>query len=110
MATGPEIIKEYLVQLGFSVDNTTQAKIKRTLQELEGQLNTLSHNKAFSILAKGATAYVTAITAVATASAGLLSKASQADMQWEKMALRMHMTKEATYAFASAQKDRKSVV
>jgi hypothetical protein len=101
---GAEVLREYLVKLGFSIDNTAQAKIKETLTVLEKQLDSLSKSKAFSVLTHGALAYVGAISAVVTASAGLMQHVAEADMHYQKLALSMHMSTQNAKEMTIAQK------
>lgn len=101
---GAEVLREYLVKLGFSIDNTAQAKIKETLTVLEKQLDSLSKGKAFAVLTHGALGFVGAISAVVTASAGLMQHVAEADMHYQKLALSMHMSTQNAKELSIAQK------
>lgn len=103
MATGAEILKEYLVKLGFEVDNTAQSKIRQSIKELESQLTQLSKNKTTAALIKGMAGYATAIAAVVTATVGLMHKVAETDLEYEKLALNMNMTKDAAKQLTIAQ-------
>lgn len=100
-----DILKEYLVRLGFQVDTTAQAKIKQALREIENQLDRLSMNKSVKVLTHGMLAYAGAIGTVVVATGAMMSKVASADMEYQKLALRMHMTKDAAKAVTIAQKE-----
>lgn len=99
-----DVIKDYLVKLGFEVDSPAYLKMKSMLKTVEDNLSTLSKNQAFLTLAKGASIYVTAVAAAVTATAGLLQKVSQADLSYEKLALQMRVTKDVAREMDIAQK------
>ncbi len=90
-----DVLKEYLVKVGFDVDNTTQRKVNDALKDINTSLNTLSRNKSFKILAGTATSFASVLTTVVTSTAMLMKKTADADMEYQKIALRMHMTTQA---------------
>lgn len=87
-----EIFKEYLVKIGYDVDNVSQQKIQNALRQVELTLTSLGKSPAFKILASTATMYASVLTTVITATAGMMKKTADADMEYQKMAMRMHMT------------------
>lgn len=103
MDAGSDILKEYLVKLGFVIDGPTQGKVQKALQTLESQLDTLAKNKATQVLIKGMAAYAGAIATVVVATGGLVNKVAEADLEYEKLALKMHMTKDAAKQLTIAQ-------
>ena len=90
-----DVLKEYLVKVGFDVDNTTQRKVNDALKDINTSLNTLSQNKSFKILTGTATAFASVLTTVITSTVMLMNKTADADMEYQKIALRMHMTTQA---------------
>jgi hypothetical protein len=99
-----DILKEYLVKLGFSVDSSAQMKIRQALGEIEKQLDKLASNKSAKVLTHGMLAYAGAIGTVIAATGAMAAKVANADMEYQKLALRMHMTKDAAKAVTIAQK------
>lgn len=97
-----EVIKDYLVRLGFETQAPVQ--VQKALREIEASLDKLAKNKSTVIWAKGMAVYAGAIATVIASTAGLLKKVAQTDMQYEKLALRMHMTKESAKQLTIAQK------
>lgn len=104
MANPADIIKEYLVRLGFTLDSPAQAKIKQALGDLEKSLTNFSKNKGMAVLARGVTVYAGALASVAVATTGLMKKVADADLEYSKIAMRMHMTKDAAKQLTMAQK------
>jgi hypothetical protein len=99
-----DVMKEYLVKLGFSVDSPAYSNLQRTIKEIEANLNKLSRSEAFAVLTKGASMYVSAVAAASAATAGLLEKVAEADLGYEKLALSMRTTKQTAMELDIAQK------
>lgn len=99
-----DVIKEYLVRLGFDVDNPTQARVRQALKELENSISALSKNQATNILIKGMLGYVGAVAAAVTATTALMNKVAETDLEYQKIALRMHMTTDTAKQLTIAQK------
>lgn len=99
-----DVLKEYLVKLGFSIDTSAQAKIRQAIVEIEKQLDKLATNKSAKVLTHGMLAYAGAIGTVLAATGAMMAKVADADMGYQKLALRMHMTKDAAKAVTIAQK------
>jgi hypothetical protein len=94
MPSQADVIKEYLVSLGFQVDNDALNKFKDSLENLSKMLQekASSMSKAYII---AATEIVSALLTVTTATALLLDKIAQADLGYQKYALRMYMARDA---------------
>lgn len=103
MSATADILKAYLVKLGFEVDNSASQKIQKALKDIEQQLTGLQKNKAAITLTKGMFGFVGAVAAATAATVGLMNKVAQSDMEYQKIALRMHMTKDAAKALTIAQ-------
>ena len=90
MANGLDVIKSYLISLGFSLDD---ASYRQTMQSLDRFTNTVQdHTKGI------AKAYVTAggiivstLTTITSATATMVDKTAQADLTYQKFALHMFM-------------------
>lgn len=87
-------IKEYLVGLGFSVDQPTYRKFKQTLDDASREVESHTADWAKSYV-RAAVTITTALTGITVATAGLLEKISQADLEYKKFALRMYMGADA---------------
>ena len=59
-----DVLQEYLVKLGFSIDTSAQAKIRQAIVEIEKQLDKLATNKSAKVLTRGMLAYAGAIGTV----------------------------------------------
>lgn len=101
---GADILKEYLVKIGFAVDNSTLAKYQQFMKEIETNLDKVARNTAFSMLTKGVLAYTGAVVAAATATAGLLKKVSEAQLNYQKYALTMRTSFETAKEMSMAQR------
>ena len=89
-----DVLRSYLVSLGFQVDNAAYNKLKDTLNKLAE----LSEAKTASMSAsyvKASTAIVSSLSAIGFATVDLLDKISQADLGYQKFAMRMYMAKDA---------------
>lgn len=88
-----DVIKEYLVALGFEVDMPEYDKAKGAINQLGRvvQSETAGMAKNFT---GAATAITGAIAGVAAATAGLVRHVTNADMEYQKLALRMWTTRQ----------------
>jgi tetratricopeptide (TPR) repeat protein len=84
------VIKQYLVSLGFQVDNQGFNKFNKTLQDVSSaiQSHTSGWVKNYTV---AATAITTVLTTITAATAGLIDKTAQLDLQYQKLALHMYM-------------------
>lgn len=93
MADGMDVIKEYLVSLGFHIDDKSFRQVQQGVKQLEAVVlkSTFSMSNAY---VKTGTAVVTTIAAVTVATAKLVDKVAQADLGFQKFALHMYMSKD----------------
>lgn len=94
MESPADIIRSYLVSLGFEVNQTQ----KKALMDALNEISKLIEEKSTSWMktyAKGGAAVFAALTSVVTATTTLLDKTAQADMTYQKFALRMFMSADA---------------
>ena len=87
---GLETLRSYLVSIGFSLDDTSYRK---TMQSLNGFNKTVENsvgNIAKSYLQAG-TAILSTLSAITTATIGLVDKTAQADLGYQKFAMHMYM-------------------
>jgi hypothetical protein len=90
MAGSLDVIKSYLVSLGFSVDQNQYRQFNQLIEQAGKKVE--SHATGMSAnYAKAAGIITGALASVATATAGLLDKISSADLGYQKFALRMYM-------------------
>ena len=89
-----ETLKEYLVALGFSVDQTQYNKFKNTLDSLDKLVEKHTDGMARNY-AKAGFAVVGALTSITGAVVGLMDKIAMADLGYQKFALRMYMNADA---------------
>jgi hypothetical protein len=88
---GIDVLKQYLVSLGFSVNNEQFNKMNQTLTDMSKtvQTHTEGMTKAFVV---ASTSIVSALGGVAVATAGLVDQVANADLAYQKFALRMYTT------------------
>lgn len=98
-----ETLKSYLVSLGYEVDSSAYTKFVSTLKQtqsvVERHTNILS-----SSFAKAGLAYTGAIGTMVATTATMLNSLAKADMEYEKTALRLHMTTQAAKQYSLALK------
>ncbi len=96
-----EIIQEYLVALGAKVDKPGFQEADRTIHILDQTVATVTGNMARNFTAAGA--MVSSAIAGATASVfGLMRSAAKADLEIQKLAQTMMMSKSDVYAMKQA--------
>lgn len=88
------VIQEYLVSLGFAVNTPAFNQFNQTMSLAQKTVETATGGMARSFVSASAT-IVTAIGAVNSATAGLLHTVAEADMGYQKLALRMWMSKQS---------------
>lgn len=89
-----ETIKEYLVGLGFEVDNASLNKFQQAIKDLSKQVEGHTSGMAKNY-ATAAGIIATAITAVTTATVTLMDKVAQSDLGYQLSAMRMYMNTDA---------------
>ncbi len=94
MANPADILKEYLVSLGFQIDSEAYRRFTDTVNKTTEQVT-----KSASEMAKGfagsATVVTTAFAAIGFGTVELFSKIAKADMEYQKLAMHMFMSKDA---------------
>lgn len=94
MSASLDVIKSYLVSLGFSVNNTEYEKAKRVIEDMTKTVATHTGLMSSNYV-KAAGIVVGSIETVNAAIAGMLYKVSQADLGYQKLALRMYLADSA---------------
>lgn len=89
-----DVLKEYLVSLGFEVNNPSYLKFKSLLKEIDDATNRNASGMSASYI-KAATAVVGTIVSVGMATIGLITKVADADLEYQKFAMHMFMSKDA---------------
>ena len=94
MASQDDIIRSYLVELGFEIDNAALTKFKSAIDGLSQlvQSHTMGMAKAYVV---AATEIVSALATVGVATASLFDKIAKADMGYQKYAMHMYMAGDA---------------
>lgn len=85
-----DIIKSYLVELGFQVDNQGFNKFNKALQDASNAVQSHTAGWAGAYI-KAATMIVGAITTITGATVALIDKTAQLDLGYQKLALHMYM-------------------
>lgn len=96
-----EMIKEYLVGLGVQIDKPGFAEMDSTIKTTTNVIETATGAWAANFV-KASGIIVTAIASVSTAVAGLMKSTAQQDLEMEKFARRMMLTKDAAWEMKKA--------
>ncbi len=89
---GPlDVIKSYLVSLGFTADQGQFNKVKQTLAALDKGVSDSAGGMSANFM-KASGVVVSALASIGVATAGLMDKVAQADLSYQKFALRMYMS------------------
>lgn len=89
-----DVIKSYLVRLGFDVDGAQVYKFEATLQRAGVAAERMVRNMTGDFI-KGGTAIVGALAGIATGTIAMMEHVSQADLGYKLFARRMFMTEDA---------------
>jgi hypothetical protein len=89
MATGSNILTEYLVKLGFTQDTVAFSQFQRALREVNSLVDNQFGQMATKIL-QFQTASVAAFAAVGAAAIGIVDKTAMADQEYRLLALHMY--------------------
>jgi hypothetical protein len=89
------VLKSYLVSLGFSVNNDEFNKFNSALSNATHQVGQYTKEMSKHFI-QASTEIVGALASVTTATVAMVDKVVQADIKYQNMALTMHMTVEAT--------------
>jgi hypothetical protein len=96
-----QILKSYLIKLGVTIDDPSLLKAKAIMQEIENIAN--RHAEIITKMSNaGALAAVGMLAVVDTAILGTIKKVAEADLQYELLAQRMFMSKDAAKSFQIA--------
>lgn len=87
-----------MVALGVQVDNPSVSKAKAVLKDIEGEVQKRTSSMAANY-AKATTVIVSSLISIGAATVDLMNKVAQADLGYEKFALRMYMAKDAAKQF-----------
>lgn len=96
-----DVLKEYLVSLGFSVDSSSLNQARRAMSSAEDSVSQFS-NSSITSFAKVATGIATFVAAANLALAKFVVDLAQADLQTEMFARKMWMSKDAAKAYQSS--------
>lgn len=88
-----DIIKSYLVALGFTVNNTEFDKANRVINDLGQNVQTVSSGMAKNF-GSAAVLIAGSLASITSATAAMVNQVAKADMEYSKLALRMYTTKE----------------
>jgi hypothetical protein len=102
MAFG-NVIKSYLVSLGFSVDKNQFSGFSDAIKNADKQIGAFSGSIASS-MAKSSVGVVTALVAMTAATAAFVDQVAKADTETEKWARRMWFTEEGARSLNIALK------
>lgn len=96
---GIETIEKYLISLGYEVDASAYRKFEASLKKAE---NVVEKHTSFlsSSFVKASGAVVGAMGTVAISTGTLLDSLAKADLGYEKLALRMYMSKDAAKQYS----------
>ena len=102
MAITAETIKEYLISIGFEVDDASFKKFQKSLQDSDKDAKGLG--KTMADFAKNpAVIAATAIIAITAALSKMIESTIKADLEYQKFALRMYMSTEQAKKLKIAQ-------
>ena len=91
---GPmDIIRDYLVALGFQVNTAEYAKMQQFLKQVDRLVSGHTETMAASYV-KASGIIVSALGSITASTAAMVDKIAQADLNWQKFALRMYLTQD----------------
>ncbi len=98
---GADVLKSYLVALGFDINMSDYNKFKNALNDAEKRIE--QHTEGMSKSYIKATAVVTsALASIGFATVGLLDKIANADLEYKKFAMHMFIGRDAAKAMKIA--------
>ena len=97
----PDVIREYLVSLGFKVDSSSLGQAKQALTETDKAFKSFSGGVKGSMLAAG-TAVVGFFLGSTAAIAGFVENLASSDLQMQQYAKRMNMTTDSARDMTNA--------
>jgi hypothetical protein len=93
-----DVIKKYLVSLGFSFDSAAYNRFQAALNGVDGQIKSSTNAWAAGFVTVGAS-IVSTLATITTATVQLLDKTAEADLDYQKFAMRMYMARDAAKQF-----------
>ncbi len=96
-----EIIQEYLVGLGVTIDKPGFQQLNATINEASSTIHTATGSWSTDFL-KASTIIATALASVTTAAAGVMKATAGQDLAMEKLARRMMVSKDAAWEMKEA--------
>jgi hypothetical protein len=93
-----DVIKEYLVSLGFQTDNTSFNQAQKSINNIDKAISSFASNSTKQFAVAGA-AYASFLTAANVGIAKYMEGLAKADLENEKFAKRMWMNKDAAVAY-----------
>jgi tetrahydromethanopterin S-methyltransferase subunit G len=96
--SGIDVIKSYLVELGFSADITSYNTVKSKLDDLTKVVENHTSDIASNYVRAGGTV-VGVLAGITAATVEMINKVAQADLGYQKFALRMYMANDAAKQF-----------
>jgi hypothetical protein len=94
MANPSDVIKEYLVSLGFTIDISAYNKFTRTLNKVTTEITKHTGEMSKGYVMAGS-AIVMTLAAVGASTVKLFSEVAKADLEYQKFAMHMFMSKDA---------------
>ena len=103
MPDGLDIIKEYLISLGFKVDNSTYQQTRRVMQDTDRMVSRFASSTTtqFAVAGAGVLGFITLVDA---ALAKFEANLAQADLKNQQFARLMWMSNDAAYAYNNTLK------
>jgi len=98
-----DVLKSYLISLGYEVDSKAYNQFTSTLRKAETEV-TKHSGKVSSAFTKAGLAYVSAIGTIAASTGLLLKSLASQEMEYQKTALTLHMAKDAAKQYSIALK------
>lgn len=97
-----DVIKSYLVGLGFNIDAAGFNKFKKALDDIHSKVQEVTVGMAKDY-AKAGFAVVSALTSITAGVVGLMEKVAKTDLEYQKFALHMYMSRDAAMQLKIAQ-------
>lgn len=88
-----DVIKSYLVALGFTVNNPEFDRANRAINDLGKNVQTVTSGMTKNF-GSAASLIAGSLAAITSATAAMVDEVAKADMEYSKLALRMYTTKE----------------
>jgi hypothetical protein len=98
---GIDVIKSYLVSLGFTADQAQFNKVKGILSQMDRVIADTTGGMAGTFVKAGGVV-VSTLVSIGVATANLMDKVAQADLSYQKFARRMYMSDEFAKKFKTS--------